>query len=237
MGKSAMAMNLAVNVATRNNGGHARVAIFSLEMSAEQLVERMVAADSSIKLGQIKNGHIPKPDWVRFNTSCSKLSRMNLYFDDSSSITVSSIRAKCRKLKAEEGLDFVVIDYLQLIEGDSSTKNASQMEKVSKITRSLKLMARELEIPVLALSQLSREVEKRDEKKPIMSDLRDSGSIEQDADIVMFLYRDDYYNSGSERKGEADLIIAKNRSGQTSEGLPFIFTGEYQRFKEKKEEE
>ncbi len=237
MGKSAMAMNLAVNVATKNNGGHARVAIFSLEMSAEQLVERMVAADSSIKLGQIKNGHIPKPDWVRFNTSCSKLSRMNLYFDDSSSITVSSIRAKCRKLKAEEGLDFVVIDYLQLIEGDSSTKNASQMEKVSKITRSLKLMARELEIPVLALSQLSREVEKRDEKKPIMSDLRDSGSIEQDADIVMFLYRDDYYNSGSERKGEADLIIAKNRSGQTSEGLPFIFTGEYQRFKEKKEEE
>lgn len=236
MGKSAMAMNLAVNVATKNNGGLARVAIFSLEMSAEQLVERMIAADSSIKLGQIKSGHIPNSDWVRFTTSCSKLSQMNLFFDDSSAITVSSIRAKCRKLKAEEGLDFVVIDYLQLIEGDSSTRNASQMEKVSKITRSLKLMARELEIPVLALSQLSRDVEKRDEKKPVMSDLRDSGTIEQDADIVMFLYRDDYYNPGSERKGEADLIIAKNRSGQTSEGLPFIFTGEYQRFKEKKEE-
>lgn len=237
MGKSAMAMNLAVNIANKNNGGHARVAIFSLEMSAEQLVERMVAADSSIKLGQIKNGHIAKPDWIRFNTSCAKLAGMDMYFDDSSSTTVSSIRAKCRKLKADDGLDFVVIDYLQLIEGDSSTKNASQMEKVSKITRSLKLMARELEIPVLALSQLSRAVEQREDKKPMMSDLRDSGSIEQDADIVMFLYREDYYNKSSERKGEADLIVSKNRSGSTSEGLPFIFTGEYQRFKEKKEED
>ena len=206
-------------------------------MSAEQLVERMVAADSSIKLGQIKNGHIAKPDWIRFNTSCAKLAGMDMYFDDSSSTTVSSIRAKCRKLKADDGLDFVVIDYLQLIEGDSSTKNASQMEKVSKITRSLKLMARELEIPVLALSQLSRAVEQREDKKPMMSDLRDSGSIEQDADIVMFLYREDYYNKSSERKGEADLIVSKNRSGSTSEGLPFIFTGEYQRFKEKKEED
>lgn len=232
MGKSAMAMNMAVNIATCNKGGDGTVAIFNLEMSAEQLVERMIACDASIRLGQIKNGHIPKDQWIRFNTSIAKLSKMNLYFDDSSDSTISSIRAKCRKLKANGSLDFVVIDYLQLIEGDGRT----QQEKVTKITRSLKLMARELECPVLALSQLSRDVEKREgDKKPMMADLRDSGSIEQDADIVMFLYRPDYYDSHSERKGEADLIVAKNRSGSTSEGLPFMFQGEYQRFKEKKE--
>lgn len=237
MGKSAMAMNLAVNVATSNKNGHGTVAIFTLEMSAEQLVERMVASDSSIRLNQIKNGHIAKNDWIRFTTSCSRLGGMNLFFDDSSDSTIASIRAKCRKLKSQSDLDFVVIDYLQLIESDASTQRASQQEKISKITRSLKLMARELEVPVLALSQLSRAVEQRDDKKPIMADLRDSGSIEQDADIVMFLYRDDYYNHSSERKGEADLIIAKNRSGSTNEGLPFIFTGEYQRFREKTRDE
>ena len=234
MGKSAMAMNLAVNVATHNNGGNASVAIFNLEMSAEQLVERMLACESSIRLNQIKNGRIFKNEWVRFNTSVEKLSKLNLYFDDSSGSTIASIRAKCRKLKASSRLDFVVIDYLQLIESEGKT----QQEKVTKITRALKLMARELDCPVLALSQLSRDVEKREgDKKPIMADLRDSGSIEQDADIVMFLYREDYYNRQSERKGEADLIVAKNRSGATHEGLPFLFTPEFQRFKEKKEEE
>lgn len=234
MGKSAFAMNLAVNVANKNNNGHAAVAIFSLEMSAEQLVERMVACDASIKLNQIKSGKIPKNDWVRFNTSIEKLGNLNLFFDDSSDATIASIRAKCRKLKANNRLDFVVIDYLQLIDSEGK----SQLEKVTKITRSLKLMARELECPVLALSQLSRDVEKREgDKRPIMADLRDSGSIEQDADIVMFLYREDYYNKQSERKGEADLIIAKNRSGSTTEGLPFLFTGEFQRFKEKKKED
>lgn len=234
MGKSAFAMNLAVNVANKNNNGKAAVAIFSLEMSAEQLVERMIACDASIKLNLIKSGKIPKNDWVRFNTSIEKLGNLNLYFDDSSDATIASIRAKCRKLKANNRLDFVVIDYLQLIDSEGR----SQLEKVTKITRSLKLMARELECPVLALSQLSRDVEKREgDKKPMMADLRDSGSIEQDADIVMFLYREDYYNRQSERKGEADLIIAKNRSGSTHEGLPFLFTGEFQRFKEKKKED
>ena len=237
MGKSAMALNLAVNVANHNKGGNAGVAVFSLEMSAEQLVERMIAADSSIRLNQIKNGRIAKNDWIRFNSSCSKLASINLYFDDSSDPTIAKIRAKCRKLKAESGLDFVVIDYLQLISPDQASAKLSQQEKITRITRSLKLMARELEIPVLALSQLSRAVEQRDDRRPIMADLRDSGSIEQDADIVMFLYRDEYYNHASERKGEADLIISKNRSGSTHEGLPFMFAGEYQRFKEKKDEE
>ena len=236
MGKSAMAMNLAVNVAVKNKGGEAHVAIFSLEMSAEQLVERMVACDSNIRLNNIKNGQIARADWIRFNTSCAKLGGLNLYFDDSSDTSVSTIRAKCRKLASDVGLDFIVIDYLQLIESDAVFAKSSQQERISKISRSLKLMARELEVPVLALSQLSRAVEQRDDKHPIMADLRDSGSIEQDADIVMFLYRDDYYNKGSERKNEADLIISKNRSGSTHEGLPFIFTGEYARFREKKED-
>ncbi|MDE7213313.1 MAG: replicative DNA helicase [Anaeroplasmataceae bacterium] len=237
MGKSAMAMNLAVRMARANKGGHATVAIFSLEMSAEQLVERMIACDSNIRLNNIKSGRIgSKNDWTRFNTACNNLGQLNLYFDDSSDASISSIRAKCRKLASETGLDFIVIDYLQLIESDSANSRATQQERVSKISRSLKLMARELSVPVLALSQLSREVEKRDDKKPIMADLRDSGSIEQDADIVMFLYREDYYNKSSTRKNEADLIISKNRSGSTNNGLPFMFTGEYSRFTEKKDE-
>ncbi|MBE6136909.1 MAG: replicative DNA helicase [Erysipelotrichaceae bacterium] len=237
MGKSAMAMNLAVNIATKNKNNNGTVAVFSLEMSAEQLMERMIASESSIRLNQIKSGRIAKNDWARFQTACSRLGGLNLYFDDSSDSSISSIRAKCRKLKAESDLDFVVIDYLQLIASDNESSRVSQQERISKISRGLKLMARELEVPVLALSQLSRAVEQRDEKKPIMADLRDSGSIEQDADIVMFLYRDDYYNKASERKGEADLIISKNRSGSVNnDGLPFIFTGEFQRFREKKEE-
>lgn len=236
MGKSAMAMNLAINVATKNKGGNANVAIFSLEMSAEQLVERMVACDSNIRLNNIRNGRIHKNDWVRFNTSCAKLGNLNLYFDDSSDSTINSIRAKCRKLAAEQGLDFVVVDYLQLIDSDAASARSSQQERISKISRSLKLMARELEVPVLALSQLSRAVEQRDDKRPIPSDLRDSGSIEQDADIIMFIYRDEVYNRNTEHKNEAELIISKNRSGATHEGLKFIFSGEYSRFKEKKDE-
>lgn len=236
MGKSAFANNLAINVASNNKNSSAVVAIFNLEMSAEQLVERMIASDSSIKLNQIKSGNLSQNEWVRFTTACNKLDTLNLYFDDSSDSSIASIRAKCRKLKTDVGLDFIVIDYLQLIEGDNP--RATQMEKISKISRSLKLMARELEVPVLALSQLSRKVEERDEKKPIMADLRDSGSIEQDADIVMFLFREDYYNKQSARKGEADLLLSKNRSGSVNnDGLPFMFTGEYQRFKEKKKED
>ncbi len=238
MGKSAMAMNLAVNIARKNKSGNGAVAVFSLEMSAEQLVERMVACDSNIKLNYIKSGHIAtKNDWTRFNTACNQLGKLKLYFDDSSDSSISSIRAKCRKLASDVGLDFIVIDYLQLIDSDGASGRTTQQERISKISRSLKLMARELNVPVLALSQLSRAVEQRDDKRPVMSDLRDSGSIEQDADIVLFLYREDYYVKTSERKNEADLLISKNRSGATNnDGLPFIFTGEYSRFREKKDE-
>ncbi len=234
MGKSAMAINLACNIASKNKNGHANVAMFSLEMTAEQLVERMIASDSKIQLSDIKTGKIGSSEWIRFNTSCSRLSKLGLFFDDSTDLTVAKIRAKCRKLAVDQGLDFVVIDYLQLINSENDSKSAQ--EAVAKISRELKLMAMELKIPVMALSQLSRAVEKREDRHPIMADLRDSGSIEQDADIVMFLYRDDYYNKSSTRKGEADLIIAKNRSGSTHEGLPMLFNGACACFDEKLEE-
>ena len=234
MGKSAMAINLACNVASKNLKGKATCAIFSLEMPQEQLVERMIASDSKISLKSIKTGFLKDPEWIRIQTACTRLNSLNIYFSDETDLTVAKIKSVCRQLKELNGLDFVVIDYLQLISSDGGR---STVEEVSRISRSLKLMAQELNIPVMALSQLSRAVEKRDDKHPMMADLRDSGSIEQDADIVMFLYRDDYYNKNSTRKGEADLIIAKNRSGQTTEedGIPLMFNGAFSNFSEKTE--
>ncbi|MGM9971528.1 MAG: replicative DNA helicase [Anaeroplasmataceae bacterium] len=226
MGKSAFAMNLAVQVAEGNNNSKAAVAIFSLEMGADQLVERMISSEAHINSEKIKKGEITGTDGVLFSGASEKLSELNLYFDDSASITVEDIRAKCRKLKADQGLDLVIIDYLQLIKGDSSKP---KHEEIGAISRSLKLMARELNIPVVALAQLSRDVEKREDKNPIMADLRDSGNIEQDADIIMFLYREEYYKKNSNRIGEADLIIAKNRSGTTGK-LKFQFEGQYSKF-------
>ena len=230
MGKSAFALNLATNIASLNKNGKASVAIFSLEMSSEMLVERVLACESKVELGSIRKGKIGKENWNRFNAACSKLSFLNMYFDDSADLTISKIRSKCRKLQENIGLDFVVIDYLQLIEEAGS----SQIEKITKITRSLKLMARDLHVPVLALSQLSRKVEERKDgdRKPILADLRDSGSIEQDADIVMFIYRDEYYRpKQTTRPGEADIIIAKNRSGSLGEMVCRVKL-EYQEFRE-----
>ncbi len=236
-GKSAMSLNLAFNIATKNN---VDVAIFALEMPSDQLVERLIASDSSIALGNIKNGNLDKPAWVRFNTSISKLSNVGLYFDDTPDTTISLIRAKCRSKKAEKGskLGLVIVDYLQLIT-DPQAKNT--VERVTKITRGLKLMARELDVPVIALSQLSRDIEKQNAaskaqdttkqaREPVLSDLRDSGSIEQDADIVMFIHRKDL------RSPDTKLIVAKNRSGANGD-IPMLFTGEHQRFKEKVNEE
>lgn len=238
MGKSALAMNLAVNVASYNKNGHATVAVFSLEMGMDQLVERMIACESNIHLSNIRTGNMDGTETRKFFMACKKLAGLNIYFDDSSTTTIEDIRAKCRKQKASPaGLDFVVIDYLQLIDGSSSGAKSRQ-EEVSKISRGLKMMARELQIPVLALAQLSREVEKRDDKKPIMADLRDSGSIEQDADIVTFLYREDYYKKDKDKEGEqpiseeAILNIAKNRSGSAGVDLDFVFQGRYSKFKQ-----
>ena len=208
MGKSAFAMNLATNICQYNKNGNASVALFSLEMSAEQICERMYACDASIHLNQIKNGKMSKLEWARFNNSKAKLKKYNLHFDDSANSTVATIRAKCRKLKADGNLDFIVIDYLGLIQtGTSGKGNDSRQEEVRKISLALKALARDLKVPVVVLSQLSRDVEKRDTKRPMLSDLRDSGSIEQDADVVMLLYREDYY------KGSKKEVPAGSKKG------------------------
>ena len=229
MGKSAFAMNLALNVAKRNKDGQAGVAIFSLEMSNEQLAARMLSSESNIENNKIKTGHLTSREWQFLEGGMQSLSKLHIAFDDSAAVGVADIRAKCRKLAQEGRLDFVVIDYLQLIKGDDRSGN--RQEEVAKISRSLKQMARELKIPILALSQLSREVEKREDKRPVLADLRESGSIEQDADIVMFLYRNDYYVHNPENKtGEVELSIAKNRQGMAGIRLGFRFDTEFSRF-------
>jgi replicative DNA helicase len=229
MGKSAFAMNLALNVAKRNKDGQASVAIFSLEMSNEQLAARMLSSESNIENNKIKTGALSSREWQFLEGGIQSLAKLNILFDDSAAVNVADIRAKCRKLSQEGKLDFVVIDYLQLIRGDDRSGN--RQEEVARISRSLKQMARELKIPILALSQLSREVEKREDKRPVLADLRESGSIEQDADIVMFLYRNDYYVHNVENKtGEVELSIAKNRQGMAGIRLGFRFDTEYSRF-------
>jgi len=229
MGKSAFAMNVAMNIAKRNKEGKAHVAIFSLEMSNHQLVSRMLSSEGNIQNSKIKSGKLSTKEWKHFETTIQALKTMNIHFDDSGSVTVQDIRAKCRKLSQEGKLDFVVIDYLQLIK--SSRNSGNRQEEVANISRSLKQMARELKIPIMALSQLSREVEKRDDKKPVLADLRESGSIEQDADIVMFLYRPDHYKkTGDTKTGEVELVIAKNRQGIAGVSRFFRFETEYSRF-------
>lgn len=229
MGKSAFALNLALNVAKRNEDGKAAVAIFSLEMSNEQLAGRMLSSESNVKNVKIKTGGLNSREWQFLEAGIQSLARLSIVFDDSAAVTVADIRAKCRKLAHENRLDFVVIDYLQLIKGDSRSGN--RQEEVARISRSLKQMARELKVPVLALSQLSRDVEKRDDKRPVLADLRESGSIEQDADIVMFLYRPDYYKREADNDiSDVELIIAKNRQGIAGVTRHFRFDTEYSRF-------
>lgn len=231
MGKSAFAMNIAVQAAQKNkkeNGEPISVAVFSLEMSQEQIAQRMTASQAHVNLTNIQRGSLNQKEMLLIEGANDDLSNLNLYFCDQGALTIADIRAKCRKQQQTAGLDLVVIDYLQLING--SGRNSSRQDEVSNISRSLKQMARELGVPVIALAQLSREVEKREDKRPIMADLRESGSIEQDADIVMFLYREDYYNKGTSKVSNlTELIIAKNRSGVTGT-IQFIFQGEYQLF-------
>ncbi len=215
MGKTAFALNLAVNAAINSKKN---VALFNLEMSAEQLAMRMIAAQGGIDQNKLKTGRLEHNDWKKVNEAMSELSDTNLYIEDASGISVSEIRAKCRRLATQgPGLGLVLIDYLQLIDGGARYAGNRQQE-VSEISRSLKTMAMELGVPVIALAQLSRSVELRENKRPIMSDLRESGSIEQDADIVAFLYRDDYYNkSASEQTNVSvtELIVGKHRNGST----------------------
>jgi len=225
VGKTAFALNIAQNVGVR---ARETVAIFSLEMSAAQLVQRMICAEANVDAQRMRTGHLEGDDWEKLTMAIGALSEAQIFIDDTPGITVADIRAKCRRLKKEKGLGMILIDYLQLIQGRGKAGENRQQE-VSEISRTLKQIARELEVPVIALSQLSRGVEQRQDKRPMMSDLRESGSIEQDADIVSFLYRDDYYDKESEKKNIIEIIIAKQRNGPVGT-VELVFLKQYNKF-------
>jgi replicative DNA helicase len=225
VGKTAFALNIAQNVATKTDEN---VAIFSLEMGADQLVMRMLCAEGNIDAQRLRTGSLTSEDWGKLTMAMGSLSNAGIYIDDTPGIRVSEIRAKCRRLKQESGLGMILIDYLQLIQGNGKPGENRQQE-VSEISRSLKALARELQVPVIALSQLSRGVESRQDKRPMMSDIRESGSIEQDADIVAFLYRDDYYDRETENKNIIEIIIAKQRNGPVGT-VELAFVKEYNKF-------
>lgn len=217
MGKTAFALNLAMRAAQFNSGA---IAIFSLEMPAEALMRRIISAHSEVESFKLRSGNMSDEDFNKINEAAGDLSGAKLFIDDSSNIKIAEIYSKCRKLKSEHGLDMVVIDYLQLISGSSRSSGDNRQQEISEISRSLKGLAREMECPVIALSQLSRAVEQRPNKHPMLSDLRESGSIEQDADIVMFLYREDYYNKDKTEEEQnlperTEVNIAKHRNGAT----------------------
>jgi len=225
VGKTAFALNIAQNVATKTEEN---VAIFSLEMGAEQLVMRMLCAEGNINAQNLRTGALTDEDWRKLTMAMGSLSNAGIYIDDTPGIRIGEIRSKCRRLKQEQGLGMILIDYLQLIQGNGRSGENRQQE-VSEISRSLKSLARELQVPVIALSQLSRGVEQRQDKRPMMSDIRESGSIEQDADIVAFLYRDDYYDKESENKDIIEIIIAKQRNGPVGT-VSLAFVKEYNKF-------
>ena len=224
MGKSAFALNIGVNVAKKYNK---TVAIFNLEMSKEQLTMRLLASESFVELQKLATGKLSDEEWTKLSMAASSLSQTDIRIDDNPTVTVADINAKCRRL---DNLGLVVIDYLQLMQGSGFGKASdNRVTVVGEISRALKIMAKELNIPVICLSQLSRAVESRTDKRPILSDLRESGAIEQDADSVMFLYRDEYYNENSEDKGLAECIVAKNRHGETGT-VKMQWFGPYQTF-------
>lgn len=211
MGKTAFALNVAQQAALK---GKANVIVFSMEMSKEQLGERLLAMESRIETTKLKTGDLNPKDWDDLNLACDTLSKANIFIDDTPGISIMEIKNKCRRLKAEQGLDMVMLDYLQLM--TTGGRFESRQQEISNLSRSLKLLARELDCPVLVLSQLSRAVESRPDHHPMLADLRESGSIEQDADIVIFLYRDDYYNKeNSQKPGVCEVMIAKHRRGST----------------------
>ncbi len=225
MGKTAFVLNIASNVARDEKV----VAFFSLEMSKDQLVSRMIASEGNIDSQKLRTGDLEQEDWDNVVRTADTLSMMQLYIDDTPGISIMDLRSKARRLKAESGLDLIIIDYLQLMQGRTISKGDNRQQEISEISRSLKALARELDVPVIALSQLSRGVESRTVKRPMLSDLRESGSLEQDADLVMFLYREDYYNEETERKNITDIIIAKHRNGPIG-NVELYFRKEYTKF-------
>ena len=224
MGKSTFAVNIAEHIAINDKK---TIAIFNLEMPKEQIVNRIICSQSRVNTGKVRNGEINADDWEKIGEIVDKVASAPIYIDDTASVTVSQIRAKCRRLKQTRNLALVVIDYLQLMQ--SSGRTESRQQEISEISRSLKILSKELDIPVVALSQLSRASEGRSDKRPMLSDLRESGAIEQDADIVMFLYRDDYYNKDTDEKNIAECIIAKHRNGETGT-FKLGFQGEFSKF-------
>ncbi len=224
MGKSAFVLNIATFVAL-----HLKVPtmVFSLEMSKEQMVNRILCSESEVDSMKVKNADLNSEEWLKLGEASGKLSEMPLYIDDTPGLSSAELRAKCRKAKLEKNIGLVIIDYLQLME--SKNKSSSRQQEISEISRSLKILAKELSVPVIALSQLSRATESRTDHRPMLSDLRESGAIEQDADIVMFLHREDYYNADTDKKNVAEVIIAKNRSGSTGT-VELAWLGQYTKF-------
>jgi replicative DNA helicase len=225
MGKTAFVLNIAQHVAFKKN---LSVAIFSLEMSKEQLVNRLFAQESRVNSQNLRTGNLSDDDWDKLIESVGVIGNSKLMIDDTPGISISELRSKCRKFKLEQGLDLIIIDYLQLMSGSKKNQDNRQQE-VAEISRSLKALAREMNCPVIALSQLSRAVESRTDKRPMLSDLRESGSIEQDADLVMFIYRDEYYNKDTTDKGITEIIIAKQRNGPVGT-VNLVWLAEYLKF-------
>ena len=225
MGKTAFVLNLAQHIAFKLNQ---TVAIFSLEMSKEQLVNRLFSLESRVDSQHLRTGNLSDMDWEKLIESAGVIGKSNLIIDDTPGISISELRSKCRKYKLEHNLQLIIIDYLQLMSG-SGRGSESRQQEISDISRSLKALARELNVPVIALSQLSRAVEQRPDHRPMLSDLRESGAIEQDADVVMFIYRDDYYNKDTDKKGIAEIIIAKQRNGPIGT-IELVWLPDYTKF-------
>lgn len=223
-GKSSLMSDFALNAAVKHS---VPVVIFSLEMSRQEIVQRFLASEAKVDSQRIRKGTLQEQDWTRLSSALGRLSEAPIFIDDSANISMMEMRAKCRRLKAKHGLGLIIVDYLQLMQ--SPRKSENRQQEVSEISRNLKVLARELSVPVICASQLNRGVETRTDKRPMLGDLRESGAIEQDSDIVMFIYRDEVYNPDSEHKGEAELILAKHRNGPTGT-VRLAFMNQYTKF-------
>jgi replicative DNA helicase len=226
MGKTALALGMAEHAALTQG---LAVAVFSLEMSGDELIQRLLSSTAVVDAGRIRAGRLAPEDWSRIGRAADRLSAARLYIDDSEGVTVGEMRTKTRRLKSRDGLDLLIVDYIQLMEGNRGRRDENRVQEISSISRSLKMLARDLGVPIICVSQLNRAPDARNDKRPMLSDLRESGAIEQDADLVLMIYRDDYYNPDSEEKGVAEVLVAKNRHGPTDR-VKLTFRGSYAKF-------